>query len=775
MSDLDPRVVEKLRSTYDTLMRNGDLLSEERLKAGYDAFRFRFSPERLQSLDGPALLQLMHTHGNKESLVYWLEFKNDEEFPGISFGSIAGGSAHKFGIFRRKDTDQWVKGGSRSEENITEAEAVTIARTHRDQLLAGVAALQELQPHANDAQYLGLQKRLDQQASEISSLAWAHKYWCLLFPEKLDDYHNERWQRHHLIKLLQLPPAEGGLYVCAGRFVRIAAELGWPISHLTGVLNECNGNRPQRYWRIGTSLGGTESIWQAMRDGSYVAIGWSKIGDLSPLVGDKECKEKIVKLLDEHYPNTASAQSRKAGEIRNYLTEIAEDNIVLAADGERILGVGRVKGPYRWESTPPEGAPHRRLVDWISFEPWNLPVSEGLRTAVYGLKKHDNNLLEIERRILGAPIATPPAPQPVTARVSPAPTPSMVHYLEGIPGRIQNILERKGQAILYGPPGTGKTYWARKAAFDLAAISAFSRLFVDLSPDEKKQVVGDSETPGLIRFSTFHPAYGYEDFLEGYRPMAKADGQLIFQLRAGIFKGICEDALKSPEKSHFLLIDEINRGDIPRIFGELLTLLELDKRGHVVTLPLSGTGFSVPSNVYVLGTMNTADRSIALLDTALRRRFGFVELMPNDRIFAGIMVGGSIPLGPWFNALNDRIREHVGRDGRNLQIGHAYLLEKEKPVSDFSHFVRILADDIIPLLEEYCYEDYTVLTRILGEGLVDERRMRIREELFVPMRREDLIQALLAPSPEIMTSVEATISANLPESEEAPEAEETDA
>src|SRR5208337_1092412 len=108
----------------------------------------------------------------------------------------------------------------------------------------------------------------------------------------------------------------------------------------------------------------------------------------------------------------------------------------------------------------------------------------------------------------------------------------------------------------------------------------------------------------------------------------------------------------------FLVIDEINRGDIPRIFGELITLLELDKRGSSVHLPVSGQPFTVPRNIYVIGTMNTADRSIALLDTALRRRFGFIELMPDPSVFGDANAGDSIPLGPWLTALNDRLRAH---------------------------------------------------------------------------------------------------------------------
>ena len=346
--------------------------------------------------------------------------------------------------------------------------------------------------------------------------------------------------------------------------------------------------------------------------------------------------------------------------------------------------------------------------------------------------------------------------------------------LDGIPGRVQAILDRKGQAILYGPPGTGKTFWARKTAFDLAALGAFGRVFDELNPTAKAEVEGTATTPGLVRSCTFHPAYGYEDFFEGFRPLVNEAGNLIFQRRDGIFKCICTDARKKPELKFFLLVDEINRGDIPRIFGELLTSLELDKRGFNVSLPLSQETFSVPTNLHVIGTMNTADRSIALLDTALRRRFGFVELMPDTGVFGSASVEGLIPLGPWLNALNDRIRAHLGRDGRNLQIGHAYLLENGNPITDFSRFIHILAEDLIPLLEEYCYEDYTALTQVLGKDMIDEQKQRIREELFAPSRREELVQALLSPAPEVVTSPDAVAPAAIADEPEESEREGVD-
>lgn len=777
MNDLDLRIEKGLRDAHDALLNRGDLLSMDRIQASYAALRSHFGPEVLKSLDGPALLNAMHSHGNKESLVYWLEFKNDEEFPGPSFGSISGGSAHKFGLFRRKDTDQWVKGSANNEENISEAEAVVLARRHRDQLLAGVGPLEALPSGADDAAYLALQEALEKQAPDICGLAWAHKYWSLLFPDKLDDYHVQRYQRHNLLRLLEMPPARDGLYVCAGRFVGLAANMGWPMNHLTAALNERNGT-PVRYWRIGTRLGDGPFIWPAMRDGAYAAIGWEALGDLSAIAGGDDVRETVRPLLGRHYPNDAKTLTRKAGEIRDFIARMQDGDVVVAADGERVLAVGRATGPYRCENTEPIGAPHRRPVEWISTEEWKLPTPEGLRTTFFPIGRYVNNLVEIERRLLQDNTASAPKPAPGT-------TPRPLR-LDGVPGRIQAILERKGQAIVYGPPGTGKTYWARQTALDLAALAAFGRCFAELSSGDREAVQGSAQTAGLVRCCTFHPAYGYEDFIEGFRPQQNAAGQLIFARSDGIFKTLCSDARQTPERKFILLLDEINRGDIPRIFGELLTLLESDKRGMEVSLPVSGERFAVPTNVYVIGTMNTADRSIALLDTALRRRFGFEELMPDVRVLGTASAGGSIPLGPWLAALNDRLRAHLGRDARNLQIGHAYLLQNKSqqlgivsgrtqplPVRDFGQFVRILAEDIVPLLQEYCYEDYGALARILGPGLVDAERQRIRMELFEPAKRAELVQALLEPAPEILTTFGA---AGVPdEPEDTAEAEESKA
>ncbi|MBI1917617.1 MAG: AAA family ATPase [Planctomycetes bacterium] len=750
---LEPSVKQKLLQRVQQLNAEGKLLSRAQLDQYYGTFRSRFGPDKLANLDGEALLNTMHAQ-NKDSLVYWLEFKNDEDFPAPRFGSIAGGSAFKFGIFRYKETETWVTGSPKNPKNLTVEEAIAVARKYRDQLLRGVEALRQLPPNGSDDDYKSLQARLDREAPDVSDLSWGHKYFHLLSPDKLDKLHNPELQRFHLLKMLQQPPDEGnGRYICAGRFVAAANELRISLDNLTEVLYSVGGS-PHCYWRIGTSDGtAPRNHWPLMRDGNCVAVGWPALGNLSNFEKSKESRDKLQQLLAEKHPASPQAVGRARSQIFNFVLGIAESDVVLASDGGTVLGIGRVTGPYLYDEN--SDFPHRRPVQWLSLDEWRMPEPEGLQTTVHEVKKHVTNLLEAERRVQGAP-PPPPVHPPAKPPTNGDGTRQQSPRLEGVPGRIQAVLERKGQLIMYGPPGTGKTFWAERAAFDLAAYWTFGKAFDQLAEDDKRVVAGNDQGNGLVRLCCFHPAYGYEDFIEGYRPET-VDGQISFRLRDGAFKRLAKDAAQAPDRRFFLIVDEINRGDIPRIFGELVTVLEKDKRGKAIVLPVSGDVFRVPSNVYMIGTMNTADRSISLLDAALRRRFGFIELMPDATILKDQVVG-SIPLGPWLVALNRRVCEHVGRDARNLQIGHSYLLQGERPLKDFAAFKRALHDDIIPLLEEYCYEDFSALQNILGNGLLDADKRHIRHELFEEGQDAELVQALLGPCPEILASPEALSS-----------------
>jgi len=261
-------------------------------------------------------------------------------------------------------------------------------------------------------------------------------------------------------------------------------------------------------------------------------------------------------------------------------------------------------------------------------------------------------------------------------------------------------------------------------------------LLTESEPEISKHAE-DSGSIGALTWVTFHPSYSYEDFVEGFRPVDAGQGTLVLRLEDGVFKRICREAQAFPKRRYLLLIDEINRANIAKVFGELVTLLEKDKRGLTLALAQSKENFTIPPNVYLLGTMNTADRSIKLLDAALRRRFAFVEMMPNVDLLHGASVN-DLPLDDFLTMLNARIAE---REGREKQIGHAFLLEDGQPIGEPDEFARRFRQEILPLLQEYCYDDYGALAGYLGDQLVDAKGQTLKEDVLNDS--DKLIQALM--------------------------------
>lgn len=291
--------------------------------------------------------------------------------------------------------------------------------------------------------------------------------------------------------------------------------------------------------------------------------------------------------------------------------------------------------------------------------------------------------------------------------------------------------------ILYGPPGTGKTYQA--ANYAVAIIEGKMLEEVQSEPHEKvleryQQYRQDSR----IEFTTFHQSFGYEDFIEGIRPRflseeeeEKNEGEIAYEIADGVFKRFCSmaqpPAVDPNHNPYVFIMDEINRGNISKIFGELITLIEPSKRlGQreelQAKLPYSHELFGISDNVYLLGTMNTADRSIALLDTALRRRFSFVEMMPDSRVLDGIEVDG-ISVSGLLTTLNRRIEVLFDREHT---LGHAYFTPlRDSPT--IQTLGEIFRDKVIPLLQEYFYDDYEKIRLVLGD------RKRPEQQQFFQM------------------------------------------
>ena len=294
--------------------------------------------------------------------------------------------------------------------------------------------------------------------------------------------------------------------------------------------------------------------------------------------------------------------------------------------------------------------------------------------------------------------------------------------------------------ILYGPPGTGKTY---KTAIYAVTICDGEEAAAELLKAGYSHIMNrytELKEQGRIGFTTFHQSYGYEDFVDAIRPVLDgASGQLGYEKKPGIFREFCENA-RSKKKPCVFIIDEINRGNIAKIFGELITLIEESKRDVAsVILPNSRVEFSVPSNVYIIGTMNTADRSIAMMDTALRRRFRFEEIQPStqalremkaDKVLCDPDENGNpvtIDVAAMLDVINRRIevlhdREHT--------IGHAYFTGLTGENATFENLRKIFKKSVLPLLQEYFFDDYYKIRLVLGDnGKVQEQQF-VQEEVI---------------------------------------------
>ena len=299
--------------------------------------------------------------------------------------------------------------------------------------------------------------------------------------------------------------------------------------------------------------------------------------------------------------------------------------------------------------------------------------------------------------------------------------------------------------ILYGPPGTGKTWRTRDLSLEIVGAASGDaeenrRIFEDLQFDPEKNT-------GRIAMVAFHQNFAYEDFIEGIRPVLGKKGALAYEMRPGIFKRLVEAAKHRRLERFVLIVDEINRGNIAKIFGELITLMESSRRvggadETYVTLPYSGERFGIPDNLYVIGTMNTADRSILLLDTALRRRFAFIEMMPDPEHEAICRDIEGIDCSKLLRAMNERIAALLDREH---QIGHTYLLE----VDTIDKLSESMRNRMFPLLQEYFFDDWAKIRAVLCRNafVTVNRVQELRVDPDMPEEAREIYGRLPAGDP----------------------------
>ena len=382
------------------------------------------------------------------------------------------------------------------------------------------------------------------------------------------------------------------------------------------------------------------------------------------------------------------------GQNRQYpLWKPEKGDVVLVRCGERKgRGIAVV---YRNDYRGGEWVENRRLhVLWLN----KMSASLGESAPLTGFSEADPAILNAFRN------ADAYAPTlELLERLSPAP-PAETEQSSAAP-----LVEHPFNRILYGPPGTGKTWYAVNHALAIVDGTEIDtrierKRFSELRFDPKQGT-------GQIATVTFHQNFAYEDFIEGIRPSLDGDG-VAYKMRHGIFRSIVTAAKEQPSQRFVLIIDEINRGNIAKIFGELITLIEDSRRigrddETFVTLPNSGDMFAVPDNLYLIGTMNTADRSIQLLDTALRRRFTFFEMMPRHEDVPTNING--VDCTKLLEAINGRISALLDRE---RQIGHTYLLN----IRNMNQLAEAFRNRIFPLLQEYFFDDWAKIRAVLANN-----------------------------------------------------------
>jgi len=737
------------------LLDDADLIAKQR-----GNFLREFGPERLAAVSGSELLRLLpYNLTNPPSMDYWLEFRHDETFSCALFGGISGGSAAKFGTWQDKRTGHWRAKvpNSLAIRDIGEAEALRIVEERRQEMLATVEVLSRFSERPiGEVDPEAVQAAVATAAPHWKASAWLHKYLHLNFPELVTWRATSAYLQSDLYHL-GVVATGSGLYAYDIKLIQFwdslpaLAQVAIPLRYRLS-----KGLVPHDHW--GFIAAGEAPPGEAMLAGGYLALGPAPLESLAgvfSLTRSKEVREGIEMACQEA---GVAADPECRRDLLNLGYALKEGSIVaLLSDATTVIAVGEVSGSYRYSVG--EQWPHQVPVRWLHQDSFALSpaVERGSANLVF-LEPHRPAVADLEAslrlngmgpwpgfaQVVGSDVGSQAILEPGPNRIAePAATP--LEPLEPPEGTIRDImamLAHKPQVILYGPPGTGKTYYAERTALELVARHNLRRLPAQLAQRQRDRIYGRDGTDPYIVTCTFHPHFAYEDFIEGYRPSGKG-----FSLQPGIFRRMAAAARVRPQQRFVLIIDEINRGNIPSIFGELITLLEPGQRGSAYTLlPLSGEPFTVPANLYLIGTMNTADRSILLLDTALRRRFAFKELLPDPERLKTARIG-AIPLSTWLRALNRRIKEQLGRDGRNLQVGHAYFMIDGRPAVSLRRIAAIVRDELWPLLQEYCYEDPQTLAAILGAdkgGIYDRETAELRYRLFEPGREDALITALAA-------------------------------
>ena len=438
-----------------------------------------------------------------------------------------------------------------------------------------------------------------------------------------------------------------------------------------------DGVQTVRYWLYAPGEGACK--WDEFYKRGIMGLAWGEVGDLSSYATKQGLKAQML----QTYPENGT-QKNDIHALWQFANEMKPGDVVFVKKGKaEIVGRGVVTGNYVYDA---EGSdyPNIREVRWTHTGQW--PVDERLPMKTLTDVTYKQVFVTLmESSFFDSEEAAAIEEMPVSLTEY-----SVEIFLEEVYmdreryDAIVGLLKTKKNIIMQGAPGVGKTYAAKRLAYSMMGVKDVSR----------------------VKLIQFHQSYSYEDFIEGYRPSGAG-----FELVKGAFYSFCKKAADDDEENaYFFIIDEINRGNLSKIFGELFMLIESDKRGNELQLLYSRELFSVPTNVHIIGMMNAADRSLAMLDYALRRRFAFVELSPafdSDgfrKYCAGLDNSRFEALVREVESLNRAIVEDESL-GEGFCIGHSYFCNMKRETCTDEALASIVEYELIPMLKEYWFDE----------------------------------------------------------------------
>lgn len=430
------------------------------------------------------------------------------------------------------------------------------------------------------------------------------------------------------------------------------------------------------YWIY--SPGDNASMWDEFYKSGIMGIGWDDVTDLKGFSSKEKIKEYMKKVYDPSYSYKNNAHC-----LWQFANEIKVGDVIFVKKGmHKIIGKGIVTSDYIYD-TSRSTYKHIRKVDWQNKGEWEHPGQAVMKTLtnisaypdyvqkLLALFAEDTSEEVSEQKEIKYPL------------YSKDDFLNEVYMDEDTYNTLTELLEAKYNVILQGAPGVGKTFAAKRLAYS---------------------IMGQKDT-SRVAMVQFHQSYSYEDFIQGYRP--SKDG---FELENGTFYKFCKEAEEDNERPYFFIIDEINRGNLSKILGELMMLIEKDKRGEKIKLLYSNEWFTVPQNVRIIGMMNTADRSLALMDYALRRRFAFFDFAPafSSEGFKNYLAEkNSQKLESLITAV-ESLNNTISSDeslGDGFRIGHSYFCTDGEITDEW--LKSVVEYEVIPLIKEYWFDEPT--------------------------------------------------------------------